>query len=248
MRFDKAFNVCAALAATAMVAGCNGYMSHNDFDGVPLAELDRGGEIPNGVSLKGPDTLVVMRGDDFDISVEGDEQARSLVRFVLEDNLLKIGRANGTSSSKATVRVVLPALESIALGGSGTIEADKISGQAEIALGGSGTVRVASVDAEKLDLAIGGSGNVQASGRSRVLDLAIGGSGSAQMRGLKVDEADVAIGGSGNASFSSDGAVEAAIAGSGDVTVHGNATCTVSAFGSGTLRCDKGVTGETAAD
>ena len=248
MRFDKALKVLAGFAATATVAGCNGYMTYNDFDGVTLAELDRSGEVPDGVSLKGPDTLSVTRGEDFDISVEGDEQARSLVRFVIEDNVLKVGRANGTSSSKATIRIVLPALESIALGGSGTVEADKISGQAAIALGGSGTVRVASIDAEMLDLAIGGSGSVEASGRSRALDLAIGGSGSAQMRGLKVDTADVSIGGSGDASFSSDGAVEATIAGSGDVTVHGNAKCTVSAFGSGTLRCDKGVTGETAAD
>lgn len=248
MRFDKVIRGLAALAATAMVAGCNSYMTYNDFDGVPLAELDRSGEVPDGVSLKGPDTLIVTRGEDFDITVEGEEQARSLVRFLIEDNVLKVGRANGTSNSKATVRVTMPGLKSIALGGSGTVEADEISGQTEIAIGGSGSVRVANIDADMLDLAIGGSGSVKASGKSRTLDLSIGGSGSAQMRGLKVETADIAIGGSGDASFSSDGKVEAAIAGSGDVTVYGSATCTVSAFGSGTLRCEQGVTSETAAD
>ncbi len=250
MRFDKILKGLAALAATAMVTGCNVSMNVGDFDGVPLAELDMSGEAPTSVALGGPDTLIVTKGEAFTIEVEGDEEARDLLRFNLDDDTLSVGRANnsGSTNGTATVRVTMPSLKAIALGGSGVVEADELSGQTDIAVGGSGKVRVANVSADTLDLAIGGSGSVEASGTSRTLDLAIGGSGSAKMRGLKVDTADIAIGGSGNAQFSSDGTVDASIAGSGDVTVYGNATCTVSAFGSGTLRCEKGETEEAAAD
>ena len=245
MRLGKLVKGLAALAATALVVGCTNYSSHDDFDGVTLAELDRTGTPPDGVSLRGPDSVVVTQGEAFEITVEGEQEARDLLRFAIEDEVLKIGRASGSSDTKATIRVTLPQLRQISLGGSGTVDADRITGQVGIAIGGSGRVSVAEVDAEVLDLAIGGSGAIEAAGRAQSLDLAIGGSGSAKMRDLKVDRADISIGGSGDAAFGSDGTVEATIAGSGDVTVYGNAKCQVSSFGSGSLRCEAGETATT---
>lgn len=82
-----------------------------------------------------------------------------------------------------------------------------------------------------------GSGTFNASGTTEQLDFNVAGSGKLAARGLKVDRAEINIAGSGGGEFASDGKVEARVAGSGDVTVYGRATCKISAMGSGKLRC-----------
>lgn len=244
MRFEGTFRGLALIAATA-AAGCSASYERGSTRPVPIAQLDRSGKAPTRISLGGPDKLVVSQGDTFTVNVEGDEQVRAAMRFSLEDDSLNIGRSAEADASKATaiVRVTVPHLQSIAIGGSGSVEAERLSGRAEVAIGGSGTARIKEIEAHTLDVAIGGSGSIEGAGSVRTLDVAIGGSGSANLRNLKAEVAEVSIGGSGDTQFSSDGTVTASIAGSGDVTVFGRATCTVNAFGSGRLRCDLGTAG-----
>ena len=242
MSFEKFAKGMVVALASAAVAACSAQYSNNDFDGVPLAELDTSGPAPDTVSLAGPDSVEVRTGDVFTIAVDGDEDAVDLLRFALDGSNLKIGRANGVSKSKAIVRITMPSLQAIALGGSGTVDADRMTGNNRIAIGGSGTAKVAQVDSQTLKIAIGGSGSADISGRTEALNLAIGGSGSGRMAGLEAKTAKLSIAGSGDAKFASDGTVDANIAGSGDVTVIGSAVCKVRAVGSGTLTCKPGRT------
>ena len=227
----------AALALTALAAGCGGYTTGGNFDGLPLAEFDTTGLTPRGVSLGGVDTLIVTRGDDFTIDVEGDEDATSLVRFNMEDDMLKVGRARGSSRDTAIINVTLPSVVAASVGGSGRLELDRLSGDAAISVGGSGEARIGEIDAEALKVSVGGSGDLVARGRAKALDLAVGGSGDADLEGVSVDRARVAVGGSGDASLTSNGQVTGAVGGSGDLRVSGGATCNIKTSGSGSVDC-----------
>jgi hypothetical protein len=227
-----------ALALAAGVAGCDGHISVNGKEGVPLSELDLEGKTPTSVVLAGPDNIVVTRGDKLAITVAGDAEAADALRFTLDDETLGVMRKNGwKGSGKATVRVTVPQLRHVTLAGSGTLEADGMTGDAEATIAGSGSARLAGIEADKLEVTIAGSGALEASGSAKSLDLTVAGSGSAKMAGLKVDKAKVTIAGSGDASFASNGTVEATVMGSGDVTVTGSAKCTIKSMGSGKLHC-----------
>lgn len=230
-----------ALALAAGVAGCDGHISVNGKEGVPLAELDLDGKAPTSVVLAGPDQVVVTRGDNLAITVSGDQEAADALRFTLDDETLGVMRKSGwKGSGKATVRVTLPELRHVTLAGSGTLEADRMAGGAEATIAGSGSAKLMGIEADKLEVTIAGSGSLEAAGAAKSLELTVAGSGSAKMAGLKVDDAEVTIAGSGDASFASDGTVKATVMGSGDVTVNGNAKCTIKSMGSGKLHCNAG--------
>ena len=230
----------AVLALGALAtAGCNGNVQFGDSEGVPLAELDRSGAAPTEIVLAGPDTVTVIEGGAFDIAVSGDERAVNALRFSLEDGSLAIARERnaGSKIGKADVRVTTPSLAAIVLAGSGTVDAQRLTGDVEATIAGSGLVRARQIAAQKLDLTIAGSGGFEGAGTADQLDLTIAGSGSGRMAQLRAGSADVSIVGSGSAEFHSDGKVDASIMGSGDVTVNGDAECTVSKMGSGSVRC-----------
>lgn len=232
----------ALIGLAATLGACDGHLTINGEEGVPLAELDTAGSPPTGVALLGPDTVIISEGDALSIRTEGDEDAVAALRFTLEDGKLGIARKKdaGDGFGTAIVRVTMPAPEELDMLGSGTIEAPAMASDADINVGGSGTIAVARMAATRLDLAILGSGSVTANGTVEELDLKMAGSGSAKLAGLKVDRANVDVVGSGNSAFASNGSVDANIVGSGDVTVTGSAKCEANKVGSGTLTCTSG--------
>lgn len=245
--FHKIFKGVApvfALALAAGVAGCNGNVSINGKDGVPLADLKMDGKLPTELVVAGPDTVTVRRGDKLTINVSGDPEAVAAMRFTLDDETLGIMRENDSWKGKgtATVAVTLPRLAKLVMAGSGKADIADLGGEAEVVIAGSGTARAAAVDAGKLEVTIAGSGTFEGAGRASTLELNVAGSGKAAMAGLMVDRAEIHIAGSGDAAFASNGTVEAKIMGSGNVTVTGSAKCTIKSMGSGTLTCTGGTT------
>ncbi|UYH54533.1 DUF2807 domain-containing protein [Qipengyuania sp. SS22] len=239
-RILKGFAPLAALAGAALLAGCDGMNIHvGDSEGVPLAELDMSGPAPTELVLAGPDRVIISEGDELDITVSGDDAAIQALRFSLDDEALGISRENDSwrDNGIATVRVTMPSLTAMVLAGSGDIEAASMSDEADVTIAGSGTAKIVRVEATSLDLTIAGSGDFEAAGSVGELDMTIAGSGRARMAGLQVGNAEISVAGSGDAEFSSDGAVEANIMGSGTITVNGRADCTVSSMGSGKLNC-----------
>ncbi|XUU61377.1 head GIN domain-containing protein [Erythrobacter sp. HA6-11] len=237
----KTFAPVAAIALSAALAGCGDFdMKINDNEGVPLAELDMSGEAPKELMLAAPDTVIVTAGDTLDIAVEGNDGAVDAMRFVNEGGTLGIMRESGSGNDLgyATVRVTMPAPESISIAGSGSVETNSLANQAEISIAGSGSVETADIAVETLEVAMLGSGKVTGSGTAERIEVSSAGSGYVDLSGVKTDRGEVSIAGSGDVRFASDGEVEASIAGSGSVYVTGNATCTISAVGSGKLVCE----------
>jgi carbon monoxide dehydrogenase subunit G len=249
-RFDKIMRTVGPFVAMAamggMMAGCQNRGSGFHFDGdrgVPLSELDMSGDAPTEISLMGPDHVVVSEGEDFTISLQGDDEAKDRMRFVLEGGTLSILREemgwNDNNGEVATVNVTMPPPQKIVIAGSGQLASSALADEAEIAIAGSGSASILDIDISELDVSIAGSGHLTAGGKVRELDLSVAGSGTADMAGLEVEEAEINIAGSGNATFSSDGEVNANIMGSGNVTVRGSARCRVHSMGSGSLVCER---------
>ena len=244
-RFLKTILPVAAMGIGLAVSGCddNIHIQIGDDDGVPLSELDMSGEAPTSLVLASPDNVVITEGDKLDIKVSGDADAVAALRFNIDDDTLGIMREKGfKGNGKASVAVVMPPAREFILAGSGSIVAPSLVEKAEVNIAGTGKVSVARVKAERLDVNVMGSGTFDAAGTAERLDFNVAGSGKLAARGLKVDRAEINIAGSGGGEFASDGKVEARVAGSGDVTVYGRATCKISAMGSGKLRCVGGDT------
>lgn len=238
----RAIAAVAALGIAAAVGGCgdNGAISFNGRKGVPLDDLDLGGTAPLAITLLGPDTVRVVRGEKLTISVDGDREAR--LRFALADGKLGIAREDwktGSTDRTATISITLPELREIVLAGSGTLIADQLGGadDGRIVIAGTGLVEARAVRTRKLAVDVVGSGTLRAGGRADTMKLVLAGSGAAEMDGLSVDDATVDVAGSGKARFASNGQVNANITGSGEVRVFGRATCKVKSLGSGKLIC-----------
>lgn len=238
---DRMLRNLAPLAALALGAGLSGCsaadMRINGEEGVPLSELDMTGAAPSELLLAANAKVIVSHGDQLEVTVEGD--TNDALRFVLEDDMLGISRDRDREmdGSKATVRITMPDLARIVIGGSGRVEAKAMTANPELVIGGSGSIAVEQIAAETLEITVGGSGKVSASGRADRLEVTVGGSGDVDMPGLQTDRADINIGGSGDVRFASDGRVDATIAGSGDVIVEGRATCSLKSLGSGKITC-----------
>ncbi len=246
MRFERFLKGLAPLVLMSIglgLAGCDEVSVDGDATkGVPLAELDLSGPAPTRIALGSSDTVILTEGDTLAITIEGDAQASEDLRFVREKDLLGIGRKSGMFSNKdgapATIRVTMAAPTELMIGGSGTIEAQRLASKAMIAMGGSGTISFTEFTGERLEISIGGNGKVKGAGTADRLEVNIGGKGNVDLAGLKAERGEVSIGGTGDVAFASDGTVEANIAGSGTVKVTGRAKCTANSFGSGKLICE----------
>ena len=89
----KAVAPVVALAIAGGLAGCDkANVNWNGKEGVPLAELDLTGEAPSEVTLLGPDTVDIRDGEKLSIEVQGSEEAKQRMRFVLDGGSLGILR------------------------------------------------------------------------------------------------------------------------------------------------------------
>jgi hypothetical protein len=239
----KAVAPVVALAIAGGLAGCDkANVNFNGEEGQQLADLDLSGEAPSEVSLLGPDVIDIRDGEKLAIEVQGSDEAKDRLRFVLKDGSLGILRKNGSwgDDQVATVILTMPAPAKLNLMGSGRITAASVSDRPEVNVAGSGTLELASVSAATLEANIAGSGTLKAAGSADKLELNLMGSGRGDLAALKAASAKVNIAGSGEATFASDGEVDANIMGSGHVTVRGRARCKVHSVGSGSLVCESG--------
>ncbi|WP_298174374.1 head GIN domain-containing protein [Novosphingobium sp.] len=233
-----------AVAAIALsLSACDGAtVEMGGMKGVRLAELDLSAKAPEEITLLGPDTVRVVQGDKLAITVEGKQDAKDRLRFVLKDGKLAIGREGwkiGGSDDLATVQVTVPAAKRLVMAGSGTMHADVLRGDAaSVSIAGSGDIDVPAIDTNELKIEVIGSGDLKAGGKAKSLKVSVAGSGSADMASLTAEQANIEIAGSGDVRFASDGMVKADIMGSGSVTVKGRAQCKVNSMGSGTLTCE----------
>lgn len=194
-----------------------------------------------GLAFDMPGKVELRLGDSEGVVIEADDNLLPLVETVVENGTLKIrpSRRNLSLRTK-NLKVVVHArqIERLALGGSGSVDADLLRApRLNIDLGGSGEINVRKLDSESVAVSLGGSGNFKAgAGQTRKLSVSIGGSGTVDMGRVQSDSASVSVAGSGEATVWARNELSMTIAGSGDVNYYGDPRVSKSVVGSGDAR------------
>ncbi|WP_294351929.1 head GIN domain-containing protein [uncultured Sphingomonas sp.] len=191
------------------------------------------------VSLAGPDDVDVRVGP-YSVRAEGDPALLDRLVIQRDGNSLRVGRRNGMSWTRGSVRVIvsMPRIEEATIAGSGNFRVARAEGpRFRGAISGSGNLAVAEVRAGEVKFGISGSGDVIAAGQAQALTIRIAGSGNVQARGLTAARATVSVLGSGDVNATVRGPADVRLAGSGDIDLGAAARCTTRKGGSGTVRC-----------
>jgi hypothetical protein len=192
----------------------------------------------SGVALAMAGSVEVSVGAEPSLTVTGGENLLADLRTEVEGDVLVIDLEGpgGWLGGEVAVDVVLPALASIDISGSGTVDVGPLEGDdLRIEVGGSGSVAAPDLDVDAVSASIGGSGDIVLGGSARSQDVSIGGSGTYSAQALESEEASVSIGGSGRADVTVTRFLDVRIGGSGTVTYAGNPTLTSQVTGSGSV-------------
>lgn len=194
-----------------------------------------------GLSLSVPAHVELRIGNTEGVTIEADDNLLPLLETVVEDGTLEIrpARRNLNFRSKS-IRVVVQArsIERLALGGSGSIDADVLRApRLTVEIGGSGSVNLKGLESDTLSVAVGGSGDLKAgAGSAGKLSVSIGGSGDVDLGRVQAGSAKISIAGSGEATVWPRNELSVSIAGSGDVNYYGDPRVSKSSVGSGDVR------------
>lgn len=192
----------------------------------------------DGITLEGPDDVIVTQGDKFGVMIEGDKDAPRFVDLNVRDGVLVIGRRGRHWNGNATIHVTMPGLTRVLLSGSGDMQVEKSDSKAFSALiTGSGDMNVNEVIADNVQLTLRGSGDVAMAGTTRTLGVNLFGSGDIRLDDLNAQTADITLRGSGSIQAHASGSAKLDVTGSGDAHVSGTTQCQISKVGSGDAEC-----------
>ncbi|TXD47287.1 head GIN domain-containing protein [Polaribacter sp. IC073] len=179
-----------------------------------------------GIMVGGSFDVVLIKGREGKITMEGEENIIPFIETEINDGILKINYKKNTNirtTKKLIVTVTFETIESVALGGSGNISCKETikANHFNVSLGGSGNIDL-KIDSDTVNSNIGGSGNIELHGSTNKLKGSIAGSGSLKAYDLTTKEITAIIAGSGNISTTVKDKINAKIVGSGSVYYKGN--------------------------
>ena len=182
----------------------------------------------------------VRQGTSEGLSITGDDNVLPLVETGVESGTLKIRwkneRDNVRPRSLAIV-VDVKSLDSITVGGAGTVHAAKLSaGSFNARIGGSGDIVLDAIEAGSVHTTIGGSGRMTVAGRADDLETTIAGSGKLAAGKLAARRVKATLSGSGTATVWAGDTLQVTIAGSGEVAYYGKPKVSQTIMGSGTVK------------
>lgn len=147
-------------------------------------------------------------------------------------------KTNYKTNEKLEIHITLQDVESLNIGGSGSIigksQFDNL-GDVRMNIGGSGSINM-DIEGDEINCNIGGSGSIKLAGNAERLDANIGGSGSINAENLKVRTAKVNAAGSGSVMIDVEDELTATIVGSGGVKYKGSPKINKTVMGSGRIR------------
>lgn len=194
-----------------------------------------------GVSLSLPGSMELRLGNSENITIETDDNLLAHIETTIENGVLKIRPLKkNTQLQTRHLKIVVNAkeVERLALGGSGSIDADALRGKKlQFDLGGSGSINLKGMESEAVSINVGGSGNLRSgTGNAGSLSVSIGGSGDVDVGQVRSKDASVSVAGSGEAVVWATGDLSVTIAGSGDVNYYGDPRVSRSVIGSGSTK------------
>ena len=178
----------------------------------------------HGVEARGSLKVLVTQDTPASVKVEADDNLLPILTTEVKDGILVLdAKRNYSTNNPVTVEVTVPVLDSLALGGSGslTVQGELETKDLTVAVGGSGEL-TADGKFENVRCDLGGTGRVVLAGATGSESITMGGSGNMDASKLQATgKCDVVVAGSGQASVWADGPLSITIAGSGTVTHRG---------------------------
>lgn len=235
----------AAVGILAITASGNGLWAlfgdgeNHSVRSMPLSEL----RDFNGITLQGPDTVVVTEGAAYSVRTEGSPEALKSLVLSVHDGALRVGRRQhkgwwGSGGSPVTVHVTMPGLSRVWITGSGDLSVDRVSGKEFAArLDGSGGLKVGAVKSNAVRLSLNGSGQMDLDGTAQDVSINLVGSGNVAASGLAAQTADISLAGSGEIVAHAAGNAKLTLNGSGHAQVAGTNRCQIHRAGSGEAEC-----------
>jgi hypothetical protein len=179
----------------------------------------------DGIKVGGSFNVLLVEGEEGNISIEGEENIIPFIETEVKENTLEIKYQKNTNISttkRLTVTVTYKDIEKVSLGGSGNITNEgtlKIN-NLSVSLGGSGNITL-NIETKELNTNIGGSGNIELNGTSNELNCSIAGSGSIKAYDLPTNSLTANIAGSGNIRTTVKTKIKAQVVGSGSIYYKG---------------------------
>ena len=200
------------------------------------------------VRIDGPYAVTLNVGPAVSATATGDARAIDRLKVVVQGRTLLVrtdpsgwGGWSDASPGKVALHITAPELSGATLSGAGALAIDRAKAMRfDLAVSGSGSVALAALATDRLGLTLVGSGKVTVAGRAQETRATLQGSGEIDATRLSADDLELGVSGTGGARFAANRTAKVTATGSGDVTVTGAAACTVSALGSGEVRCGKG--------
>ena len=249
-------NWMMAILPLALVTGCNGAAPG---DGKQDTRSEAGPPAHAGpivsqsyaltgftaVEVSGPDDVTIRQGDAFSITARGRKETLDRLEIKLDGTRLTIGRKregfqfSSRDEDDLDIAITMPRLSAVRLTGSGSIDADRVDGDAvEAELTGSGDLKIGKLSGKRADITLSGAGDVEvAGGTIGSGKLSVTGAGDVDAEGLVATTLDVSITGSGNVEAQATATADVNILGSGDVTLGGGGKCSSRQLGSGSVTC-----------
>ena len=218
MTFLKKISLCLAVLSLPALSGC--MMNFIEGSGVSATETRTLTDF-DSISLAGSGDVSVVKGDEFKVVVEADDNLMQYVKTEVNGRDLGLAMESSFKNpirTKTTVRytVTCPELKSVSVAGSGDINAEDF-------------------ETDEFSIAIAGSGDVKLTGSANKLDISIAGSGDCKLQDFVVKNAEISVAGSGTARIRAEETLDVSIAGSGDVYYYGKPKVSQSIMGSGNI-------------
>lgn len=197
------------------------------------------------IKVAGPDDVTIRQGDAFSISAKGPQAILDRLEIEVDGPTLSIGRKregfsfSGRDDDDVEITITMPRLNGVRLTGSGSIDADRIDGDAvEAVVTGSGDLKIAKLTGKRADISVSGSGDIEIGGGTVAAgEYSVTGSGDIDADGLVAQTLEASVTGSGNIEAQATGTADVNILGSGDVTLGGGGKCSSRQLGSGSVTC-----------
>jgi Putative auto-transporter adhesin, head GIN domain len=191
------------------------------------------------VKITGSTDVFITQGAAFKVTASDYDNLINELETSVTGDELRVGYKSDVwvTKGKSKVTVVMPALTSLTVEGSGDFTVTgpfTVTGRFTAKVRGSGDMNINGINATDITADINGSGDINMSGsQSKTIRVDIDGSGDLKAFGLQCDNADIDITGSGDTELSVAKQLDALIRGSGDVYYKGNPVVNATIHGSG---------------
>jgi hypothetical protein len=176
--------------------------------------------------IDGPVDVDAHPGANPGVTVHADDNVEPLIETVVEGDTLVVRLAKGASfrtSHDMRVEVEFGTLAATAQHGSGDLHITSVKGaRLESTIAGSGDLQIDDAQLGSFSVSVAGSGDVKVSGHADSAKYSVAGSGDISAANLAARRVDVSLSGSGDAHVNASEAVDARVAGSGDVVISGH--------------------------